>query len=69
MSKFIYSHVIYLRFQHFSYAVEIAGGLGPTAGQIIRIGLMGENARSIHVATALNVLREALRNIRTLSNL
>ncbi|XP_031620508.1 serine--pyruvate aminotransferase, mitochondrial [Contarinia nasturtii] len=51
------------------YAVEIAGGLGPTAGQIIRIGLMGENARSDYVATALNVLREAMRNIRTLSNL
>lgn len=52
-----------------SYSVEIAGGLGPTAGQIIRIGLMGENARSDYVATALTVLREALRNIRALSNL
>lgn len=51
------------------YAVEIAGGLGPTAGLIIRIGLMGENARPDYVATALNVLRESLKNIRSLSRL
>lgn len=54
---------------NFSYAVEIAGGLGPTVGMIIRIGLMGENARSDYVATALQILRESLKNIRSLSNL
>lgn len=51
------------------HAVEIAGGLGPTVGIIIRIGLMGENARSEYIATALNILRESLRNIRPHSNL
>lgn len=51
------------------YAVEIAGGLGPTVGTIIRIGLMGENARSVHVTTALTVLQECLKKIRSLSNL
>lgn len=52
-----------------SYAVEIAGGLGPTVGIIIRIGLMGENARSNYVTTALHVLRESLKSIRSLSSL
>lgn len=56
-------------FYNFSFSVEIAGGLGPTAGEIIRIGLMGENARSEYVAIALKVLRESLKNIRSLSNL
>lgn len=26
------------------YRIEVAGGLGPTAGQIFRLGLMGQNA-------------------------
>lgn len=52
-----------------SYSVEIAGGLGPTAGEIIRIGLMGENARQQHVDKAIDVLKNALKQIRGLSNL
>ncbi|KAF4521876.1 hypothetical protein B566_EDAN008406 [Ephemera danica] len=40
--------------------VEIAGGLGPTAGRVIRIGLMGQNATQEKAELALRVLREAL---------
>lgn len=42
------------------YAIEISGGLGPTAGQIFRIGTMGENARREYVDKVLKVLSEAL---------
>lgn len=56
-------------FMKIRYAVEIAGGLGPTVGIIIRIGLMGENARSTYVATALNVLQESFKKIRSHSHL
>jgi alanine-glyoxylate transaminase/serine-glyoxylate transaminase/serine-pyruvate transaminase len=34
-----------LRFDH---GVSVAGGLGPTAGRIWRLGLMGETARAEH---------------------
>ncbi len=42
------------------YGIEIGGGLGKLAGQIWRIGLMGENARIIHVEALLFALRKEL---------
>lgn len=39
------------------YGIEVGGGLGPLAGQIWRVGLMGENAR----LTSVESLRSALR--------
>jgi alanine-glyoxylate transaminase/serine-glyoxylate transaminase/serine-pyruvate transaminase len=38
----------------------VGGGLGPLAGQIWRIGLMGENARIINVEALLFALRKEL---------
>lgn len=42
------------------HLVEIAGGLGPTFGQIWRIGLMGQNATEERVDRVLDVLAEGL---------
>ncbi|XP_009995029.1 PREDICTED: serine--pyruvate aminotransferase [Chaetura pelagica] len=41
-------------------AIEIAGGLGPTAGKVLRIGLMGCNSTRSNVERVLGALREAL---------
>jgi len=41
--------------------VEISGGLGPTAGKVLRIGLMGINATPDHVDLALNALDEGIK--------
>jgi alanine-glyoxylate transaminase/serine-glyoxylate transaminase/serine-pyruvate transaminase len=38
----------------------VGGGLGKLAGQIWRVGLMGENARLIHVEALLFALRRLL---------
>ncbi|XP_037068168.1 serine--pyruvate aminotransferase-like isoform X1 [Pollicipes pollicipes] len=43
-----------------TYKVEIAGGLGPTAGKVWRVGLMGVNATEERVDLVLRALREAL---------
>ncbi len=43
------------------YGIELGGGMGPLAGQIWRIGLMGENARLTNVEALLNALRRELR--------
>ena len=40
------------------YNIEIAGGFGPLAGQIWRIGLMGHSARKENVTLLLAALRE-----------
>ena len=45
---------------HFSHKVEIAGGLGPTAGKVWRIGVMGVNARIEKVDLVLKALKDAL---------
>uniref|UniRef100_A0A336MEC3 Alanine--glyoxylate aminotransferase n=1 Tax=Culicoides sonorensis TaxID=179676 RepID=A0A336MEC3_CULSO len=45
-----------------NYLMEISGGLGPTAGEVIRVGLMGENARLEKVDLVLRVLREAIES-------
>ncbi len=42
------------------YRIEIGAGLGPLAGKIWRIGLMGHTARRQNVDTVLNALRECL---------
>ena len=42
------------------YMIELGAGLGPLAGKIIRIGLMGETARRENVNRLLAALRECL---------
>jgi len=42
------------------YGVEVGGGLGKLAGQVWRVGLMGENARLINVEALLFALRKEL---------
>ncbi|PNF33614.1 Serine--pyruvate aminotransferase, mitochondrial [Cryptotermes secundus] len=47
-----------------TYCLEISGGLGPTVGKVIRIGLMGYNATLEKVDLTLKVLQEALLHAR-----
>jgi alanine-glyoxylate transaminase/serine-glyoxylate transaminase/serine-pyruvate transaminase len=42
------------------FGIEVGAGLGPLAGEIWRIGLMGENARSEPVDRLLEALRKIL---------
>lgn len=42
------------------YGIEVGGGLGSLAGQIWRVGLMGENARLTSVESLLSALRREL---------
>ena len=42
--------------------MEIAGGLGPTAGRIWRVGLMGQNATDERVDRVLEVLAESIKS-------
>lgn len=42
------------------YNIEIAGGFGPLAGKVWRIGLMGHSSRKENVVTLLGALREIL---------
>ena len=42
------------------YNLEIAGGLGPTAGKIWRVGIMGYNANTAAVALVLEAFRDGL---------
>jgi len=42
------------------YMIEIGGGLGPFAGKVWRIGLMGHSARPENVKRLLNALKEIL---------
>lgn len=44
------------------YKVEISGGLGPTVGKVLRIGLMGVNATSHHVDLVLCALDHGLKH-------
>ncbi|XP_014609222.1 PREDICTED: serine--pyruvate aminotransferase, mitochondrial [Polistes canadensis] len=43
------------------YGIEISGGLGPTVGKIIRIGLMGNNSTYHHVDLLLDALDDSLK--------
>ena len=40
------------------FGIEIGGGLGPLAGKVWRIGLMGESSRHEHVVTLLSALEQ-----------
>jgi alanine-glyoxylate transaminase/serine-glyoxylate transaminase/serine-pyruvate transaminase len=42
------------------FGIEVGSGLGPLAGRIWRIGLMGENARLANVESLLRALRKML---------
>ena len=42
------------------FGIEIGGGLGPLAGKVWRIGLMGESARQENVLAVLAALEQAL---------
>ncbi|KAM6258395.1 alanine--glyoxylate aminotransferase isoform 1-T2 [Porphyrio hochstetteri] len=46
------------------HGIEIAGGLGPSVGKVLRIGLMGCNSSSSNVDRVLRALRDALRCCR-----
>lgn len=43
------------------FGIEIGGGLGPLAGKVWRIGLMGESSRYEHVMTLLAALEQIFR--------
>lgn len=47
-----------------NYGIEIGGGLGPLAGQIWRIGLMGTSSSRNNVMLVLSALEAALRDQR-----
>ncbi|AEB12244.1 pyridoxal-phosphate-dependent aminotransferase family protein [Marinithermus hydrothermalis] len=40
--------------------VVVAGGIGPTAGRVLRLGLMGEGAREAHYRAFFRALEQAL---------
>ena len=42
------------------HGIEVGGGLGKLAGEVWRIGLMGDNAREEHVARLADALRQEL---------
>ncbi|KAI9589081.1 serine--pyruvate aminotransferase, mitochondrial [Glossina fuscipes] len=50
------------------YSMEISGGLGPTVGNVFRIGLMGENATLERADLILNILREAIESSKLDNN-
>ncbi|CAL8465427.1 g4963 [Coccomyxa elongata] len=43
------------------YNVEIAGGLGPTAGRVWRVGLLGYNAKLENVELVITAFRDGLK--------
>ncbi|XP_055587586.1 alanine--glyoxylate aminotransferase [Uranotaenia lowii] len=47
-----------------TYLVEISGGLGPTAGQVFRIGLMGQNATTERVDRVLQVFSDSIKAVK-----
>ncbi|KAG2427967.1 hypothetical protein HXX76_011954 [Chlamydomonas incerta] len=44
-----------------TYSLEIAGGLGPTAGKVWRVGIMGFNAKPQNVDLVLHAFRDGLK--------
>jgi alanine-glyoxylate transaminase/serine-glyoxylate transaminase/serine-pyruvate transaminase len=44
----------------YSKGIALAGGIGPTAGQVLRLGLMGEGARAEHYGLFFRALGEVL---------
>ncbi|NXT19940.1 SPYA protein, partial [Syrrhaptes paradoxus] len=47
-----------------NHAIEIAGGLGPSVGKVLRIGLMGCNSTCGNVDRVLRALQDALGHCR-----
>ncbi|GJL54461.1 MAG: alanine--glyoxylate aminotransferase [Nitrospirales bacterium] len=45
------------------FHIEIGGGLGPLAGKVWRIGLMGESSREEHILALLSALEQLLARI------
>jgi alanine-glyoxylate transaminase/serine-glyoxylate transaminase/serine-pyruvate transaminase len=45
------------------HGIEIGGGLGPLAGKVWRVGLMGEGARQPNVLAVLAALEHELRKL------
>jgi alanine-glyoxylate transaminase/serine-glyoxylate transaminase/serine-pyruvate transaminase len=43
------------------FNIEIGGGLGPLAGKVWRVGLMGESSSQANVLAVLAALEQALR--------
>ncbi|KAG7172700.1 alanine--glyoxylate aminotransferase-like isoform X2 [Homarus americanus] len=50
------------------YRVEISGGLGPSAGKVWRVGLMGYNCTPENVDKVLSIMKEALANVSKLKS-
>jgi alanine-glyoxylate transaminase/serine-glyoxylate transaminase/serine-pyruvate transaminase len=44
-----------------TYNLEIAGGLGPSAGKVWRVGIMGYNATAANVDLVLLAFRDGLK--------
>ncbi|KAM4693417.1 alanine--glyoxylate aminotransferase isoform 1-T1 [Discoglossus pictus] len=44
------------------YSIEITGGLGPSSGKVLRVGLMGYNSTKANVDRVLEALRDALQH-------
>ncbi|XP_032887384.1 serine--pyruvate aminotransferase [Amblyraja radiata] len=47
-----------------NYQIEITGGLGPTIGMVLRIGLMGINSTKENADLVLRALKDALKNCK-----
>lgn len=45
-----------------NHSIEITGGLGPSTGKVLRIGLMGYNSTKRNIDLVLNALRDALQH-------
>ena len=43
-----------------NYGIEIGGGLGPFAGKVWRVGLMGHSSREENIIILINALKEIL---------
>lgn len=43
------------------FGVEISGGLGPSAGKVWRVGIMGYNATDANVALVLDAFKDGLK--------
>lgn len=43
-----------------TFSLEIAGGLGPTAGKVWRVGIMGFNATDANVQLVVDAFRDGL---------
>lgn len=53
----------------YSYLVEISGGLGPSAGKVWRVGLMGYNCTPENVDLVLRIMKEALADATGVLNI